>query len=583
LVRKRKLGEHLLASQLIKAPQLEEALRLQLKTNELLGKILQNLGFVSEEEVAKALAEQLSMPFASAAELEASWECMKLIPWELARKRLIFPLKGDDGRMKLAMANPFDWQAVDEVAFTTGLKILPVLATESSILNALERHGSSSSVLNSVIRDINIGSDEAEVRLAHNGVKSHFDPVNIESEHNLESTPVIVKLVTSIMSDAAKCRASDIHIEPAETEVAVRYRIDGVLKTIVRYPLYIHDSVVSRIKIVSSLDITNKRLPQDGRTVLRLEDREINIRLSTLPSVNGEKVVLRLLDDSVALLPMPELGLPAYIYNSLITILGQPQGMILVTGPTGSGKTTTLYALLHQIQSDAKNIITVEDPVEYKVAGTTQIGINPAVGLTFISVLRHILRQDPDTIMIGEIRDTDTAEIAVQAALTGHLVLSTLHTNNTVAAITRLIDLGLSPNLLASSVTAILAQRLIRLICPRCKTEIDPPEVVRELKLDNIRTFYKGAGCRACKFTGYHGRIGVYEYLPMESNFKQLVVQKASEEDLQKAARRMGMISLIEDARAKIEQGITTVEEVLSKVPLDAPKNGKKPPRAVPR
>ncbi len=575
---KKKLGEYLLSSRLIQEPQLEAALRLQIKTNELLGKVLQSLGFVSEEDVAKALAEQLSMPFASAAELEASWESIMLIPWELAKKRMIFPLKGDNGRMKLAMANPFDWQAVDEVAFTTGQRVIPVLATESSILNALEKH-SGSSHLDSVIRGINTGSESDDVQPALNGEKGNFLPVNIESEHNLDSTPVIVKLVTSIMSDAAKCRASDIHIEPSETDVAVRYRIDGVLKIIVRYPLYIHDSVVSRIKIVSSLDITNKRLPQDGRTVLRLEDREINIRLSTLPSVNGEKVVLRLLDDSVALLPMPELGLPAFIYDGVMNILGQPQGMILVTGPTGSGKTTTLYSLLHQIQSEAKNIITVEDPVEYKVAGTTQIGINPAIGLTFASVLRHILRQDPDTIMIGEIRDTATAEIAVQAALTGHLVLSTLHTNNTVAAITRLIDLGLSPNLLASSVTAILAQRLIRTICPHCKTECARPDALGELKLDGIKAFYKGTGCRACKFTGYRGRVGVYEYLPMETNLKQLVVQQASEEDLQIAARRNGMISLIGDAWAKIEQGITTVEEVLSKVPLDAPKKRTKSSR----
>jgi type II secretory ATPase GspE/PulE/Tfp pilus assembly ATPase PilB-like protein len=257
--------------------------------------------------------------------------------------------------------------------------------------------------------------------------------------------------------------------------------------------------------------------------------------------------------------------------------------MILVTGPTGSGKTTTLYSLLHQIQSETKNIVTVEDPVEYRVAGTTQVGINPAIGLTFASVLRNILRQDPDTIMIGEIRDTATAEIAVQAALTGHLVLSTLHTNNTVAAITRLIDLGLSPNLLASSVTAVLAQRLIRLICPECKTEIDPPEAVYKLKLGEAKAFYKGKGCPACKFTGYKGRTGVYEYLPMDTNFKQLVSLKASEEDLHKAARLNGMISLIEDAWSKIEQGVTTVEEILSKVPLAAsPRNGKKNPRGIP-
>ena len=315
--------------------------------------------------------------------------------------------------------------------------------------------------------------------------------------------------------------------------------------------------------------------------MLRLGNREINLRLSTLPSVNGEKIVLRILDDSAALLSLTKLGLPPAVHDRLASLLGQPQGMLLVTGPTGSGKTTTLYALLHQIQSETKNIITVEDPVEIKVPGTTQIGINPTVGLTFASVLRHILRQDPDTIMIGEIRDTATAEIAVQAALTGHLVLSTLHTNNTVAAITRLIDLGLSPNLLASSVTGVLAQRLIRLICPQCKAEVARPEAVGELDLGHIETFYKGTGCAMCKLTGYRGRVGVYEYLPMETNIKQLVVQGASEEDILQAARRNGMVSLIEDARTKIEQGVTTVEEVLSKIPFGAPAKGRKKQREI--
>jgi type IV pilus assembly protein PilB len=575
MAKKKKLGEHLIESGLLRAPQLEEALRLQKETNDLLGKILQSMGLVSEEDVVEVLAKQLAMPIASAEEMKASGAHVKLIPLGLAKKHNVFPLKEENGRLTLAMANPFDWRAADEVSFTTGLKVIPVLATGTAIQKALERQGGSSVGLDNFIRGINTGVEDRELQVHINGDKFNLAPLNDVSEHNLDSTPVIVKLVTSVMSDAAKCRASDIHIEPSETAVTVRYRIDGVLKTMFHYPLFIHDAVVSRIKVVSSLDITNKRLPQDGRTVLRLEDREINIRLSTLPSFNGEKVVLRLLDDSVALLPMPALGLPEYIYKSLNELLGQPQGMILVTGPTGSGKTTTLYSLLNQIQSDTKNIITVEDPVEYRVAGTTQVGINPPIGLTFASVLRHILRQDPDTIMIGEIRDTDTAEIAVQAALTGHLVLSTLHTNNTVAAITRLIDLGLSPNLLASSVTAILAQRLIRLVCPKCKIEIDPPEIARGLQTGEVKAFFKGKGCPDCKHTGYKGRTGVYEYLPMDTNLKQLVALRSPEEELQKAARLNGMISLMDDAWAKIQQGVTTVEEVLSKVPPDLPRNSK--------
>jgi type IV pilus assembly protein PilB len=569
--KQKKIGEYLLASKIVQAPQLEEALALQAKTNELLGKILQKLGFASEEEVAKALSKQLSIPFVTAAEMESSWDSMKLVPWAMAQKRVIFPMSQTNGVLCLAMANPFDWRTVDEVAFMTSLKVSPVLATESSILNALEKKPGTSAILADVIKDITINPEAPDFQLRLNGSRPDLLLLNIEADHNLENTPIIVKLVTSIMVDAAKSRASDIHIEPSETEVSVRYRIDGVLKTMLRYPLNIHDSVVSRIKIVSGLDITNKRLPQDGRTTLRLEDREINIRLSTLPSVNGEKVVLRLLDDSVALMSLPKLGLPDLIFRTLSGILAQPQGMVLVTGPTGSGKTTTLYALLQQFQSETQNIITVEDPVEYRVPGTTQIGINALVGLTFPSVLRHILRQDPDTILIGEIRDTETAEIAVQAAMTGHFVLSTLHTNNTVASITRLIDLGLSPNLVASSVTAILAQRLVRLICPKCKTPVDPPDAVREWTVPEVKAFYKGTGCRECKFTGYRGRIGVYELLHITRNFKQLIFQKASEEDLLKAARQNGMICLFDDAWAKVEQGLTTVDEIISKVPFRIP------------
>ena len=567
--KKKKIGELLLAAKIIQEPQLREALALQAKTNELLGKILQKLGYASEEDVAKSLSSQLSIPFVTAAELESSWD--RSIPWDMAQKRVIFPMNQVNGAFCLAMANPSDWRTVDEVAFITGLKVLPVLATESAILKALEKKTGTAGGLAKVIKDVALDPALPDFLIGLDRGEADLLSLNIEADHNLENTPIIIKLVTSIMADAVKARASDIHIEPLETEVAVRYRIDGMLKTMVRYPLKIHDSVVSRIKIVSGLNIAIKRLPQDGRTTLRLEDREVNIRLSTLPSVNGEKVVLRLLDDSMGLQSLAKLGLPEHVVRTLSSIIAQPQGMVLVTGPTGSGKTTTLYALLQQIRSETKNIITVEDPVEYIVPDTTQIAINAAIGMTFPSMLRHILRQDPDVILIGEIRDRETAEISVQAAMTGHLVLSTLHTNNTVASITRLIDLGLPPNLVASSVTAILAQRLVRLICPACKTPVDRPDAVREWTMPEVKAFYKGAGCRECKFTGYRGRIGVYEFLHITRDFKQLIFHGASEQELLKAARRDGMIYLFDDAWAKIEQGLTTVDEIILKVPFYAP------------
>ncbi len=562
----KKLGEFLLAAGQLDPPQLKQALLLQAKTNELLGKILEKLGFVSEDQVAEALSKQLAIPFVNPHELVTTPDILKLIPLDTAEKRVVFPLALKDKKLTLAMANPFDFRIADEISFITGAKVVPVLATESAIRTALEKNWSASPALVEMIKNIPASGENPDFLDCLNW-EADFVPLNKEANPKVDEAPMIVRLVTMIMVDAAKSRASDVHIEPSETEVSVRYRIDGVLKTMVRYPLHIHDSVVSRIKVVSALDITNRRLPQDGRTLLRVDGKEINIRLSTLPSVNGEKVVLRLLDDEVGLLPMGKLGLPASILDQLISILNQPQGMILITGPTGSGKTTTLYALLHQIQSETKNIITIEDPVEYRVPGTTQIGINPAVGLTFPAILRHILRQDPDTIMIGEIRDFDTAEIATQAALTGHLVLSTLHTNNTVASITRLIDLGLPPNLVASSVTAILAQRLIRQICPACKAEVEPPAAVGNLAVPPVAKYYKGRGCKECKHTGYKGRVGAYEFLRMNPEFKKLIFQQASEAELLEAARDQGMRSLFEDAWIKVGEGRTTAEEVLSKVP----------------
>jgi type II secretory ATPase GspE/PulE/Tfp pilus assembly ATPase PilB-like protein len=376
-----------------------------------------------------------------------------------------------------------------------------------------------------------------------------------------------------IIAEAVKAKTSDIHIEPQERYVKVRFRIDGELRNIFKYDKNIHESVVSRIKIISSLDITNRRLPQDGSAHASFHGKEIDLRISTIPSLYGEKIVIRLLDQSVGLIPLEDLAMPEYIKNSIIEIFKRPQGMLIVTGPTGSGKTTTLYACLNQLRSDSKNIVTIEDPVEYKLDGITQIPVNESIGRTFASVLRSILRQDPDVIKVGEIRDAETAEIAIKASLTGHLVLTTLHTNSTIATITRLINIGIQPYLISSAVSAILAQRLVRRICIHCRTESEITEdilsFIESHNLPAIKKHYHGTGCQKCSNTGYSGRIAVYEYLLISPALRKLLAHDTGESSLLIAAKKEGFASLFEDAWNKVKDGITTVEEVIAKVPVD--------------
>ncbi len=391
---------------------------------------------------------------------------------------------------------------------------------------------------------------------------------DISVAHDIVDDAPIIKFVTMVLVDAAKSRVSDVHFEPGEKDVKVRFRIDGELKVMIRYPVQLHSSVVSRIKIISNLDITNRRLPQDGRTLLRIEKQSIDIRISTLPSVFGEKIVLRLLDHSSGLMPLAKLGVREDILDAILNMISLPQGMILVTGPTGSGKTTTLYSILSHLRSETKNIITIEDPVEYQIGGITQVGINDAIGLSYSSILRSVLRQDPDIIMVGEIRDLDTAEIAIRAALTGHLVLSTLHTNDTVATVTRLVDIGVEPYLIASAITGIISQRLVRKICPKCGVSLNVAEEIKKPGFPPIKKARRGKGCRNCKHTGYLGRVGVYEILLLNQEIRRLIAKEADESAIREASLRAGMITLFADAWDKVGQGITTVDEVSRKIPL---------------
>jgi type IV pilus assembly protein PilB len=570
MAKRKKIGEVLMEAGLISPSQLENALILQTTKDKPLGKILTELGYVNEDQVAEAISRQLAIPLVDCNNYELTKELLSLIPKEIAEQKVVLPVELRDKKLTVAMAYPLDWQTVDDIAFITGRRIQVVVASETCIRNAVEKYYTSPENLLDLIREIPI-REKVEFFRGQESEKIEEENINIQTVDKLSEAPIIVKLVTMILVDAAKARASDIHIEPGEKDIQVRYRIDGELKNMLKYPIHVHESVVTRIKVISDLDITNKRLPQDGRTLLRLEGKDIDIRISTLPSVYGEKVVLRLLDHTTGLVPLSKLGIPEHTLKTLLSLISQPQGMILVTGPTGSGKTTTLYAILQQLQSETKNIVTIEDPVEYRVHGTTQVGINEAIGLTFPTILRHVLRQDPDTILVGEIRDLDTAEIATRAALTGHLVLSTVHTNNTIATITRLIDIGLEPYLVASSITGILAQRLIRRICENCKVETETPEIILELEVPKIKKFHKGRGCRECKYTGYKGRIGVYEFLVLNQEFKRLIARGCTEEDLWNAARSAGMVTLFEDAWSKIGEGISTVDEVISKIPYEKP------------
>lgn len=563
---RKKIGEVLLESGLITSEQLENALTLQKGKNKRLGKVIISLGYVTDIQVAEALSKQLSLPHVDCDNITITKELLLLVPKETAEKKIILPVKMKGKKLLIAMADPLDWQTIDDIAFSTGLKISAAIASEISILNAIEKYYGSEEKTWDLLKEIPSYDD---VEFITGEVKEEEKKeINVQSLYKLSEAPPIVKLVTMVLVDAVRSRASDIHIEPMEKHVQVRYRIDGELRNTLKYPKHIQDSVISRVKIISNLDITNRRLPQDGRSTLQLENKSIDLRISTLPSIYGENIVIRLLDHSTGLVPLSSLGISERVLKPLIKIFTQPQGMILVTGPTGSGKTTTLYAILHQMQSETENIITIEDPVEYKLQGITQVGVNDAIGLSFSNALRSILRQDPDIIMVGEIRDLETAEIAVRSALTGHLILSTLHTNNTIATITRLRDMGLEPFLITSAVSGILAQRLIRKICSKCKVETEPPEELTQ-RLPPLETYYKGIGCKECQFTGYKGRIGVYEFLYVDTHLKRLIARNATEDELWDAVKKSGIVTLFEDAWAKVKEGITTVDEIISKIPYD--------------
>ncbi|MBF0511285.1 MAG: Flp pilus assembly complex ATPase component TadA [Candidatus Omnitrophica bacterium] len=530
--------------------QVERAQEEVKRTGLTLDKALKKLGYVSEEDFIKVRADSLGVAYMDLKDYVIDAELIKLIPEGMVRKYKVVPLFKVGGSLTLAMVNPDDIVAIDNVRRETKIEnIDTVLTTEKGIERILEvYYETTAGSIVDIISSIDIGKISQEDQ---------------DLAEVAEEAPII-KLVNTIFLHAIRDRASDIHIEPGAHETRVRNRVDGVMEEVYTLPKELHKAIASRVKLISGADIAETRKPQDGRISLKIDNKEMDIRVSSYPTVHGENLVLRILDKSVLMLGLVDLGLSQKELEFFAKLIQYPNGIILVTGPTGSGKTTTLYSALTTVNSIEKNILTIEDPVEYELPLIRQTQINPRAGLTFATGLRAILRQDPDIIMVGEIRDKETAEIAIQASLTGHLVLSTLHTNDAPSALTRLIDMGIEPFLVASSVVGILAQRLVRTICTRCKEAYVPDNVIlRSLGLPEGEKFYKGRGCQQCKNTGYTGRVGIFELLSINEEIKKLVNKKASADEIAAIGKREGMRTLKEGGIEKARMGLTTLEEIV--------------------
>ncbi|MEO5361722.1 MAG: type IV-A pilus assembly ATPase PilB [Nitrospirota bacterium] len=570
------LGQQLVKAALVTEKQVEEGLAAQKVDNVRLGTALVKLGHIKEPVLMEFLSKQYNVPLIDLSKYQVDTTLMKIYPYEKAKKNMMIPVSKDGSSLKVAIADPSNRPAVEEIQFITKMKITLYVTTEASILKAIDEFypkGDKQKVALDGISPaskVSLGMDEINklIGKAQKNVTIVEDKEERVSLKDAEAAPIIT-LVNGILINAVGDKASDIHIEPTEKEVILRYRMDGVLKQIMPLPGSIKNALTSRIKIMARLDIAERRIPQDGRIKLKYDaGGEIDFRVSTLPTLFGEKIVMRLLDKSNLQLDLTKLGFLQAQLDDFVEALNKPYGMLLVTGPTGSGKTTTLYSGLQAVNKPDVNIMTAEDPVEFNLAGINQVQIKQEVGLTFATALRAFLRQDPDIIMVGEIRDHETAEIAVKAALTGHMVLSTLHTNDAPSTITRLMNMGIEPFLVSSSVILVLAQRLARKICEKCKAEIKVSEKiltqvgVSQEDLPNFKT-HSGAGCDACNQTGYKGRIALYEVMPVKNELKELILSGATVVELKNEAVRLGMLTLRQSGLVKVNEGVTTVDEVL--------------------
>ena len=556
------LGNILVKAGMIDAETLERALSIQAKTNTIMPKILVNLGAATEKVIIAAIEKNTAINRVSPAEFGVPEALAALVPHEICEQNLLIPLKRSGQKLIVAMADPTDLNKIDDLTFITGMSVQPVVASSREISDKIkEVYGESDSFVEALSEiDLSDPTEQIEIILEETD-----EGTDVEELLRAKDRPPAIRIVNAIISDALRHGASDVHIEAKTKYIMVRYRIDDLLVDKLHIPLNMHLAIVSRIKVMSDLDIAERRRPQDGRITVKSSTRMVDMRISTLPTINGEKVVLRILDKNAASKEIEELGFAGKDLAAVSHFIERPQGIILATGPTGSGKTTTLYGLLRRGARITKNFTTIEDPVEYCMNMAEQVNVRDKIGLSFSTVLRAILRQDPNVIMLGEIRDRETAEVAFHAALTGHLVLSTLHTNSSIAAITRLRDIGLAPYVISDALTGVIAQRLVRCICPHCRTPDHPDAAtLRSLNItaDDF-TAWRGAGCDHCNGTGYRGRIGVYEIFQADHEIKRMIHQDASEGELLHAARLTGMTTLLDDAVGKVSEGVTTCEEVL--------------------
>jgi len=559
-----KMGKLLVNARLINEEQLQKAMLTQKKEGGKLGSILVKLGFIEENKLLAFLSQQYGIPSVDLSKLEIDPAVTKLIPAELVQKHRVIPIKRTGSTLSVAMVDPTDVFAIDDIKFMTSYDVAPVLASEGAIIAGINQHYDSAHQLQTVLKDME-GQEDLELTVTGDDTE---EQVNVSQlKEAVEDAPV-VKLANLILAEAIKKGVSDIHVEAYEKKFRVRYRLDGALYEVMAPPMKLRAALTSRIKIMADLDIAERRLPQDGRIKLKMKDREVDMRVSSLPCLFGEKIVMRILDKGNLTLDLAKLGFDPKALQDFMTAVSSPYGMVLVTGPTGSGKTTTLYSALNYINTEDINIMTAEDPVEYNLMGINQVQMKEEIGLNFAAALRSFLRQDPDVVMVGEIRDYETAEIAVKAALTGHLVLSTLHTNDAPSTINRLLNMGVEPFLVASSVVLILAQRLIRKICTHCKEE---EKVVPQTLMDvgfspgevhSIRCF-RGKGCNNCSNTGYKGRVAIYEVMPIGDEMKELILQGASADEIKKKAISLGTKTLRMSGLQKIREGVSTVEEVV--------------------
>ncbi len=555
-----RLGDMLVKAALITKEQLTQALQQQQTSGGRIGTNLVKLGFISEDDITSFLSRQYGVPSINLSHFDIDSGVIKLIPAEIAQKHQVIPINRTGNVLTVAMADPSNIFAIDDIKFMTGFKVEPVVAAETSIKNAINKHYDSTGMVEDIMKNF----DDKDVE----ALKEGEEGINVAELGKAAEDAPVVKLVNLILTDAIKKGASDIHIEPYEKSFRVRYRIDGVLYDVMQPPTRLRAAITSRVKIMAQLDIAERRLPQDGRIKIKMGGKEMDYRVSTLPTLFGEKAVLRLLDKGNLQLDMTKLGFDPQALADFEGGLLMPYGMVLVTGPTGSGKTTTLYSALNRLNTTETNIMTAEDPVEFNLAGINQVQTKAEIGLTFAAALRSFLRQDPDIIMVGEIRDFETAEIGVKAALTGHLVLSTLHTNDAPSTISRLLNMGVEPFLVSASTNVILAQRLARRVCQGCKEVAPvPPQALANIGFspEEAKTIkpVKGKGCMACSDTGYKGRVALYEVMLIKENIKEAILQGASAMELRELGRTNGMKTLREAGLQKIREGMTTVEEIL--------------------